>query len=132
MTASANEIRERLSLYLSGQLPPAEFRDWFVPVLRDAQDPEAEALAHSIEWEFLDLERHTLDLERGISGPRQVRENLLRLAASETNSTVVYGQPIVLGDASYVVVNNSTGLTYTGLPSWSRQTVSLFPSTDAA
>jgi hypothetical protein len=71
----AKEIREHLAAYLAGDLQAEDFRGWFASALRDvhkSNDPEAEELAHAVEWEFCDF-------ERGVSS-EEIRQNLSRLA----------------------------------------------------
>lgn len=69
-STTTKEIREQLSRYLTGELEPAEFREWFALVLRDAPtDSAAETLAHEIEWLFADFEtgsRSALQLREGL------------------------------------------------------------------
>jgi hypothetical protein len=91
---TTKQLREQLSRYLAGDLEPAAFRDWFAPVLRDAQkssDPQVEELAHSIEWTLWDLECGAL--------PEEIlKQNLLRLAAPDTFLT---GKAMTTGDMVY-------------------------------
>jgi hypothetical protein len=85
---TAKQIKEQLSRYLTGDLEPAEFRDWFALVLRDAHkssDPHVEELAHSIEWALCDLERDAT--------PEQVRDNLTAIAAMQPVVFVYCGDP---------------------------------------
>ena len=66
MSELTKELKERLSRYVAGKLEPAVFRDWFALLLRDvhkSNDPEAETLAHMVEWQFLSVERGTMPLD---------------------------------------------------------------------
>ena len=93
MSKLTKEIRERLGQYLTGDLAPAEFRDWFALALRDvhkANDPGAEDLLHSIEWNFFDL-------ERGILSEQVLKQNLFHLALSGTSVT---GKVMTIGSMS--------------------------------
>lgn len=47
-----DEIRDRLTVYLHGEITLDQFRDWFVPILwtvEDSNDTSAERLAYEIE-----------------------------------------------------------------------------------
>ena len=104
MAALANEVREQLSRYLSGEVQPDAFQNWFALVLRDVHksgDREAEALAYSVEWAFLDL-------ERGLSSPAELRENLSHLAAANESVGVRHYVVSVYGEASYFTTGTST------------------------
>jgi hypothetical protein len=103
MTELTKEIRKQVAQYVAGDLEPNDFRDWFALQLRDVHkmnDPEAEELVHSIEWEFLDV-------ERGISTEQVARQNLLQIAVSEVRTVVVFGAPMVWGGVSYVPIETS-------------------------
>lgn len=135
MAALAKQIRKQLARYLSGELAPDQFENWFalkVLEVHKSGDEEAEALIHSVEWEFLDL-------ERGITTARLAKENLRQLAASEAaapeaDAILVFGEPIVLGDASYVPTETfgtssrpqeGFGVVLMGQPQVLRETVSV-------
>jgi hypothetical protein len=45
LTALGAEIRQELRRYLAGELPIAEFTDWFIPILWDAAEGNNEAAA---------------------------------------------------------------------------------------
>lgn len=73
---SVKEIKERLKAFLDDPDLEQEFRDWFALALRDvhkSNDPTAEALAHEIVWAFHDQ-------RRGLCSPRQLMDELTRLA----------------------------------------------------
>jgi hypothetical protein len=73
----ANRMRSQLARYTSNDLDMKSFRDWFVPVLRDVHksgDQEAEALAHAVELEFVEM-------ERGLASETVLKENISRLAS---------------------------------------------------
>lgn len=101
---TAKEIREQLNRYLAGDVDPATFRDWFAVVLRDVHtsiDPQAEELAHSIEWAFSDLDRG--------AAPEQVRDNLAALAASRFVVLVQCGEAVQIpGNFFHGMVSTAT------------------------
>lgn len=72
----ANELRKQVACYTSGSWTVERFRDWFLPVLRDAHSSanlEFARLADAVEWEFVDY-------QRGATSELQLKENLGRVA----------------------------------------------------
>jgi hypothetical protein len=119
---TTKQIKEQLSRYLTGDLEPAEFRDWFALVLRDVHkstDQNLEELAHEIEWAFCDL-------DRGVPSEK-VRDALAQLLNPQTSTTFVLGQPMLLGGGLYSVAtsgaSSSTLLTGAAVASMGRPQV---------
>jgi hypothetical protein len=85
MAELVNEIKERLSQYVSGDLGKTEFHDWFALVLRDvhkSNDQEAETLAHLIEWQFFDTEHGKISIDA-------LKTNLAYLSREQPKSNEV-------------------------------------------
>jgi hypothetical protein len=60
MSKLSKDLRDQLARYLSGDVEPKYFHDWFARNLLEvaaSNDSEAELLFHAIEWQFFDLEK---------------------------------------------------------------------------
>ena len=86
MTNLANEIKVHLAQLVAGTLTLNAFHDWFAMTLRNvhnSNDSDAEALAHSVEWIFCDM-------ERGLSA-ESAKMSLAALAESQAAILFRYG-----------------------------------------
>jgi hypothetical protein len=109
MSSLTNEMKVHLAQLVAGTLTLDAFHDWFAATLRDvhdSNDPDAELLAHAIEWTFCDM-------ERGLSH-EAARLTFAVLADSQPTFVFRYGALPTQGVATPVMTGTSSVLVPVG------------------